>query len=168
MLIHLCWSIIPSTRCRYIMVILCDGAVKSYLLPLYSNVEMLFIANIILPDTRFWSSSGCMLTLSLWLHHYKYLDVWHTILEFIYTFVTEMYGLYFSRIQIHLSSLFMCPVCSIWTNRCRLVFCFVFGFTKAVSIFILCKTHFVILHSVTTMIWFKCSTKTQRFPRPST
>lgn len=35
-----------------------------------------------------------------------------------------MYRLYFSRIQINLSSLFMCPVCSIWTNRCRLVFFF--------------------------------------------
>lgn len=29
------------------MVILCNGAVKSYLLPLYSNVELLFIADII-------------------------------------------------------------------------------------------------------------------------
>lgn len=29
------------------MVILHDGAVKSYLLPLYSNVELLFIADVI-------------------------------------------------------------------------------------------------------------------------
>lgn len=44
MLIRLCWSINPSTSCWSISVILFDGAVKSYLIPQYSNVELLFIA----------------------------------------------------------------------------------------------------------------------------
>lgn len=44
MLIRLCWSINPSTSCWSIPVILFDGAVKSYLKPQYSNVELLFIA----------------------------------------------------------------------------------------------------------------------------
>lgn len=44
MLIHLCWSINPSTSCWSIPVILFDGPVKSALIPQYSNVELLFIA----------------------------------------------------------------------------------------------------------------------------
>lgn len=44
MLIRLCWSINPSTPCWSIPVILFDGPVKSYLIPRYSNVELLFIA----------------------------------------------------------------------------------------------------------------------------
>lgn len=48
------------------MVILVDGAVKSHLLPLYKNVELLFIRDIIKPDIHLGISSRCMLTLILW------------------------------------------------------------------------------------------------------
>lgn len=68
------WSIILSTQPRYIMIILCNRVVKYYLLPLYGNVDLLFMAQIIFPILAFELPLSCTLCLNLHTQqNFKYL-----------------------------------------------------------------------------------------------